>query len=175
MTKHTPAETVFLEKIQSDLDGERHTVLIVDDERGIRRKVARDILTFDKEIAIYEAGNGKEALEKLTEIRTKYSRDPLMIVLDLNMPVMDGWEFIEKLKQQYESMGCEEGIPIIVLSSTSGEKHTAKGTVTVHDRATGYVPMITIAKEICSDKKLYNDSEEKGLIHWLEYLLTIDD
>lgn len=168
-----PTQTVFLEKIRNDLNAERKTVLLVDDERGIRKKVARDILSFDPELAIYEAGNGQEALDMLTEIRTKYSEDPIMIVLDLNMPIMDGWVFIDKLKQQYESMGRAEGIPIVVLSSTSGEREMGERKDTIHDRTAGYVPMITIAKEVCSDKKLYNETENGGLLCWLEYLLSI--
>jgi CheY-like chemotaxis protein len=168
-----PMNTVFMEKIRNDLDSERNTVLLVDDERGIRKKVARDIMAFDPNIVVYEACNGQEALDELTKIRTKYSCDPAMIVLDLNMPIMDGWEFIERLKAQYEGMGQTEGIPIIVLSSTSGEKQTGKKDITVHDRTKGYVPMITVAKEVCADKKLYNEEDEGGLITWLEYLLSM--
>lgn len=167
-----PVETVFLEKVRNDLNADRKTVLIVDDERAIRKKVVRDILSLDSGILIYEAGNGQEALDMLTEIRIRYSQDPLLIVLDLNMPVMDGWEFIAKLKNQYEGMGLLEGIPIMVLSSTSGEKETEDGKVTIHDRNTGYVPLIAVAKEICSDKKPYKVTEDTGFMTWLEYLVT---
>lgn len=56
-------------------------MLIVDDERAIRRKVARDIQNKDPEVAVYEAENGHEGMEKMEEIRTKYKRDPLFVVL----------------------------------------------------------------------------------------------
>ena len=51
------------------------------------------------------ASNGEEALEKLPE-------KPDIILLDLMMPIMDGFEFLEKIKEKPEY----KNIPIIVLS-----------------------------------------------------------
>ena len=137
----------FLEQITKNMDPDSNTVLLVDDERGIRKKVAREIKGFAPGVLTVEAGNGKEALVKLAEIRSKYKRDPLLIVLDLNMPIMDGWTVIATLKQEYETAGKEVGIPIIVLSSTSGEK----GMIfkkSVVDNKSGYSPLVAIAKEV---------------------------
>ena len=163
-----PADTVFFKAVKEQADADVNAVLLVDDERAIRMKVARDISSFAPNAIVYEASNGLEGLERLAEIRSEHSKDPLLIVLDLNMPLMDGWEFIARLKEQYESAGKDQGIPIVVFSSTSGEKAT---TDTVHDRKTGYVPMVTVAKEVCSDKSMYNAADEKSFLTWLEYLL----
>ena len=68
------------------------TCLIVDDSKVIR-KVARHILeTLD--FAVAEAGDGREALS--------YCRNtcPDVILLDWNMPVMSGMEFLRALKQE---------------------------------------------------------------------------
>ena len=162
----------FVESIRRNLDPTSNTALIVDDERGIRMMVARDIKAFDPRIVIHEAGNGKEALERLAHIRKHYLRDPLFIVLDLNMPIMDGWEVIAKLKEEYEKMGRLMGIPIIVLSSTSGEKNVAFILrKSVHDGKTGYTPLVTVAKETCADKRRYDAAGEKGLLNWLSYFV----
>ena len=139
--------------IKRNMDPRSNTVLLVDDERGIRMKVARDVKSFDPDIVVYEAANGKEALEKLAHIRKTHVRDPLFIVLDLNMPIMDGWEVVARLKEEYESKGRASGIPIIVLSSTSGEKSVAFVLKkSVHDSKSGYVPLVTVAKETCVDR-----------------------
>jgi len=64
--------------------GER--ILLVDDDESIRQVVS--IFLSDEGYAIGQAGNGQAALDLLDEFR------PDMILLDLRMPVMDGWEFV---------------------------------------------------------------------------------
>ena len=54
----------LVETIKRNMDPRSNTVLLVDDERGIRMKVARDVKSFDPGIVVYEASNGKDALEK---------------------------------------------------------------------------------------------------------------
>lgn len=60
-------------------------VLIVDDDEGIRQFVATALSEEGYEVA--EAADGKEALARAEAVR------PDLILLDLRMPVMDGWEF----------------------------------------------------------------------------------
>lgn len=161
---------LLIAAIKRNIDPRSNTVLLVDDERGIRAKVARDVRKFDPNIVIYEAANGKDGLEKLAVIRNNFLRDPLFIVLDLNMPVMDGWQFIEHLREEYQTKGLQAGIPIIVLSSTSGEKgRTIFTKQSVHHGKAGYTPLVSVAKEVCVDKSRYDVAGEKGLMTWLEY------
>lgn len=161
----------FLETIKRNMDTSNNAVLIVDDEKAIRMRVARDVRRFDSSIVVVEAGNGKEALEKLLQIRAKYGRNPLFIVLDLNMPIMDGWEVIETLRKEYESEGKDGGVPIIVLSSTSGEKGGFLRKKSVHDGKTGYSPLVTVAKEACADSSRYDAKGEQGLMAWFKYFV----
>ncbi len=86
------------------------------------------------------------------------------------MPVMDGWDVIKHLKKEYEADGRSSGIPIIVLSSTSGEKGLLLKS-SVHDGKSGYKPMVSIAKETCIDKSHYDATGQKGLTAWLEYFV----
>lgn len=157
----------MLRMIEARLNPESNTVLIVDDEMGIRRFVARGIRKLDPNIVMYEASNGKEAIDTLAKIRKTHSKEPVMIVTDLNMPVMDGWEFIEHLRKEYEDAGQESGIPIIVLSSTSGEKGTLFKK-SVHGDKSGYHPLVSIAKEVCTDPSRYDASGDTGLMAWLK-------
>jgi two-component system chemotaxis response regulator CheY len=60
-------------------------ILIVDDDESIRQ-IVRICLT-DEGYEVYEAANGQVALNTLRELT------PNLILLDLRMPVMDGWEF----------------------------------------------------------------------------------
>lgn len=161
----------LLESIKRHMDPASNTVLLVDDEKGIRMKVARDVKAFDPSILIFEANNGAEALETLNLIRTKYDRDPLLIVLDLHMPVMDGWEVIKRLKKEYEGKGKNAGIPIVALSSTSGEKSSLLSKKSIHEGKSGYTPLVSVAKESCVEKSHYDAVGEKGLLAWLKFFL----
>ncbi|MEP3275291.1 MAG: response regulator [Stappiaceae bacterium] len=88
--------------------------LVVDDSSVIR-KVARRILE-DLQFEINEAEDGKEALEECR------SDMPDAILLDWNMPVMDGLEFLTALRQE---QGGEK--PVVVFCTTENDvAHIAK-------------------------------------------------
>jgi two-component system chemotaxis response regulator CheY len=85
--------------------------LVVDDSRVIR-KVARQILE-ELDFEISEAGDGQEALEYCQ------AEMPDAILLDWNMPIMSGIEFLRALRE--ESNGHE---PIVVFCTTENDmKH----------------------------------------------------
>src|SRR5688572_15412008 len=90
---------------------EKAPVLVVDDEDE-GRELLRDALE-DAGYVVVEASNGKEALTLLT---TAGSPEPCLIVLDLNMPVMTGWELLAIVKGYYRL----SRIPILVIS---GQPH----------------------------------------------------
>lgn len=81
------------------------TVLIVEDDQPTRL-IIRRILEKEGWIVL-EAENGRIALEQVTRIR------PALILLDLMMPEMDGFEFIARLRQ--ESQG--QSIPVVVITA----------------------------------------------------------
>ncbi len=71
-----------------------YRVLIVDDSAILRLSIKRAVLqTGVKEDDVFQAGNGQEALEALA----KQSVD--LVLLDLNMPVMNGHEFVKACSQ----------------------------------------------------------------------------
>jgi CheY-like chemotaxis protein len=86
-------------------------VLVVDDDRDLRGAIA-DLLRFEGLEAI-EAENG---LEALLHLRTA-TPSPDVVLLDLAMPVMTGWEFREaQLKDERLAK-----IPVVILSARSPE------------------------------------------------------
>ncbi|MCP3142550.1 response regulator [Pyxidicoccus xibeiensis] len=80
-------------------------VLVVDDDPDILEALS-EILEAEG-FEIRRARNGKEALERLEP------EPPNLILLDLMMPVMDGWEFAQRMRQK----PTVADIPIIVLSA----------------------------------------------------------
>ena len=86
--------------------GERR-VLVVDDDPDIRALLV-SVLTEDGYDA-RSAHDGRDALEVLD----KWQAD--VVVLDLMMPVMDGWTFAERMRERWN-------IPIVVLSAANDVK-----------------------------------------------------
>jgi CheY-like chemotaxis protein len=81
------------------------TILLVDDDPVIRASLS-DLLAaegFDVETA----EDGQAALERLSEIG-----DPSLILLDLGMPRMDGWEFLSRLGRGIN----DRRVPVVLLS-----------------------------------------------------------
>jgi CheY-like chemotaxis protein len=98
-------------------------VLVVDDEASIRELVAAWLE--DEGFAVTTASNGAEALRVLREVR------PEVIVLDLMMPVMDGWAFAEACHR----LTAPAAIPILVVSAAYGLSQTAERLRTFGVRA----------------------------------------
>ena len=92
-------------------------VLVADDDRHIRELVMR-ILTDDGYEAI-EAANGSEAVEKAREAL------PDLILLDLEMPVLNGFDALKRLKR-HESTKPIPVVMVTVLTPLSGEQETMR-------------------------------------------------
>lgn len=90
-------------------------VLVVDDDGGIRG-VLREILQ-DEGHRVESAGNGLEALQKLEDSATR----PCVILLDLMMPVMNGWEFMSRRRE----MDGVSNIPVVVISADANVRANA--------------------------------------------------
>jgi CheY-like chemotaxis protein len=88
-------------------------ILIVEDDVNIREvlKLALDFEGYD----VVTAQNGKEGLEALEK-----NPSAGLILLDLMMPVMNGWEFVDELKSRNQF----QHFPIIVVSAYSERAKT---------------------------------------------------
>jgi signal transduction histidine kinase len=95
-------------------DGGEPLVLIIEDDRAIREPLS--VLLRGEGYRVALAENGQEALRKL---RTEPSPD--IIVLDLRMPVMDGWEF-RAIQQQDPVLGL---IPVVAISADGSAQAVA--------------------------------------------------
>ena len=78
------------------------TILIADDEKNIVQLARMYLLA--EGFAVESAGNGREALDKVHQVR------PDLVVLDLMMPELDGWEVTRRLRK-------ESDVPIIMLTA----------------------------------------------------------
>lgn len=87
-------------------------ILIVEDDDGIL--VTLQELLSQEGYTVLLARNGQEALQTLATLTR-----PCLILLDMFMPVMDGWQFLEQMKLEKEDLLTN--IPI-VITSAAGER-----------------------------------------------------
>lgn len=87
------------------------SVAIIDDHSLLRNALARLVNTFEECTVLFEAGNGKELRSKLTQQVL-----PDVVMLDVNMPEMDGFETAQWLHKTYPQ------VKVLALSMLSDEK-----------------------------------------------------
>jgi CheY-like chemotaxis protein len=85
--------------------GTRNTVLVVDDDPSIRGLIVAALKRYG--YTFFEAPNGREALELM------HTAHPNVVVLDLMMPVLSGWDVLRERSNDAEL----QQIPVILISA----------------------------------------------------------
>lgn len=117
-------------------------IMIVDDEEGIRKSLSAYLKLEDYNVETAE--NGREALDKLR--KTKYN----IVLMDINMPVMDGLEALKEIKR------IDFSIQVIMMTAYSTFDKTIKS---LEFGATDYV--MKPFKDLSEILHLVNLSEER--------------
>jgi len=95
-----------------DPGGARPRVLVVDDDQGIRTVVRWQLS--DSGYEVIEAADGQNALTKIAE------ESPVLIVLDLSLPVVGGLDVLRSVREGRVG-GTPRDLPVIILSGRDGE------------------------------------------------------
>ena len=91
--------------------------LIVDDSSVMRKIIERLLRQAGVNLTqVFEAGNGAEALAALESNRVD------LILCDINMPVMDGLEFVKQLA----GVSNAKGVPIVMITTEGSESHVVQ-------------------------------------------------
>jgi CheY-like chemotaxis protein len=80
------------------------TVLVIEDDKDLRELVA--MMLEDAGLCVLAAGNGQEGLDRVQ------MRMPDLILLDMKMPVMNGWQFAAEFRARYGAAA-----PIVVITA----------------------------------------------------------
>lgn len=102
-------------------------ILLVDDDDTSNMLNTMIISNMDITEDVDVASNGEEALSHLVkhcqQAVVSDKKCPELILLDINMPVMDGFEFLEAYK---EKLDIHNKVPVVMLSSSSNKKDFEK-------------------------------------------------
>ncbi|WP_062057597.1 response regulator [Aquimarina longa] len=92
-------------------------VLLVDDDKATNFFNERVVTKHENFCKVYTVQSGKVALEYLSAVEKNEAIKPNLIFLDINMPAMNGWEFLVEFSKLNHEL--TEGIKIILLSTSS--------------------------------------------------------
>jgi CheY-like chemotaxis protein len=98
-----------------EVKGMANKIMVVDDDPGIIYTIKNGLESLNSDYEIITAENGKECLDLLEK-----NQIPDLIILDIMMPVMGGWETFKEIREKLPS----EKLPIIFM--TARKDHIAK-------------------------------------------------
>ena len=114
-------------------------VLLVDDDSAVRRTLAR-FLGRDG-LAVVEADNGQQALTYLQS-----GGSASVIVLDLRMPVMDGFKFREEQRRD----SALANIPVILLSGADTDRFDEIGAAAAFEKPASFTDIVKCVRQLSS-------------------------
>ena len=110
--------------------------LIVDDSSVMRKIVERALRQAGLDpLVVLEAGSGTEGLDLLR------ARNVDLILSDLNLPSMDGLEFLRQIRAQ----NLAPGIPVVMITTESSEEHVKQA---IQAGAQGYIRKPFTAEQV---------------------------
>jgi two-component system chemotaxis response regulator CheY len=110
--------------------------LIVDDSTVMRKIVERALRQAGLDpLVVHEAGSGSEGLDVLR------AKTVDLILSDINMPSMDGLEFLRQLRAQ----NLAPGVPVVMITTESSEEHVKQAILA---GAQGYIRKPFTAEQV---------------------------
>mgnify|MGYP003584031069 CR=1 FL=1 len=101
----------------------KKTIWVIDDDPIYQIIINKTIQRFGLFSAISTFKNGKIALDALLQLLDNDTALPDIILLDINMPVMDGWEFMEEIRLIRPKFTKQIGVYIISSSIAVEDKN----------------------------------------------------
>ena len=110
--------------------------LIVDDSSVMRKIVERSLRQAGLDpLVVHEAGTGSDALDVLKTVKVD------LILSDINMPLMDGLEFVRQIRAQ----NLAAGVPVVMITTESSEEHVKQA---IQAGARGYIRKPFTAEQV---------------------------
>jgi CheY-like chemotaxis protein len=113
-------------------------ILIVDDDPNLQRLMTKFLKM--EGFSSIPANNGREALDYL-----RSGGDASVILLDLRMPVMDGWTF---RREQRSDPGLAE-IPVVLMTGMDGEHMVELGAAAAFHKPVSFLDVVGVVRRLC--------------------------
>ncbi len=100
-------------------EAEQVTILLVEDDPGHARLIEKNLRRSNIANQIVHTSNGQQALDYLSGEEHTSS---LLVLLDLNMPVLDGYQVLERIKADERT----KHIPVVILTTTDDAREVTR-------------------------------------------------
>ncbi len=124
-----------------------YSIFLIDDDADDREIITAALAEIDPSVECFTASNGREALNRITGTELKTD----LVILDLNMPLMNGKEFLKELNNR----NLLTDIPVVVFSTTLDpvtiEEITALGVAGYHTKPENYEKLIGTLRFVLQD------------------------
>lgn len=119
----------------------RHSILIIDDSAEDRYLLKRYLKKSGLNAAIAEVSNGEQGIDFLMQEDQRVLQHPdidapLVIFLDVNMPVMNGWEFLDEFRNRQQQIQIS---PTIVVMYSTSDQEEDKARISEYDFVKTYI------------------------------------
>ena len=104
---------------------QRVTILLVEDDPGHARLIEKNLRRANIANDIVVLSNGQQAVDYLFgqgEYAGQTHPMPLLVLLDLNMPVLDGYQVLERIKTDE----AKKRIPVVILTTTNNDHEVTR-------------------------------------------------
>ena len=119
-----------------------HTILIVDDNAEDRYLLKRFLKKTKLSLIILEAENGQQGIDLLSSpldiLEQTYPglKPPVVLFLDINMPIMNGWEFVEELELRADVIELK---PTVVMMYSTSDADNEKQKAATYSSVASYI------------------------------------
>jgi CheY-like chemotaxis protein len=96
----------------------RLTLLLVEDDEGHATLIQMNLQDGGLKLPIHHVSDGQAALEYVKQVSERRDLDALLILLDLNLPIVDGFDVLQNLKSNNQT----QKIPVIILTSSDDSR-----------------------------------------------------
>ena len=133
-------------------------IYIIDDDPIYQVLINKIIATSGIDYQIVSFKNGREALDSLIQAIVSNNNIPEIILLDLEMPIMDGWDFMKNVENLFTEQSGKSDIDIITSSISYEDIERAK----TFPEILGYFPKPVDSTKLLEITRKNNVNKDKS-------------